>query len=69
MRGQSKKIKQIEGSYLKAAMLLSLLYKIEDMELAVFIGGRLERIIDDPDIDYLEKVEEFRENPHNLESN
>ena len=64
----SDAVKQIEGSYLKAAMLLSLLCNIKDMELAVFIGGRLERIIDDPDIDYLEKVEEFRENPNNLES-
>jgi hypothetical protein len=64
----SDAVKQIEGSYLKTAMLLSLLCKIEDMELAIFIGGRMERIIDDPDIDYLEKTEEFRENPHNLES-
>ena len=64
----SNAVKQIEGSYLRTAMLLSLLYKIEDIRLAVFIGGKLERIPDDPDIDYLEKVEEFRENPFNLES-
>ncbi|UCH93580.1 MAG: hypothetical protein JSV88_25365 [Candidatus Aminicenantes bacterium] len=64
----SDAVKQIEGSYLKTAMLLSLLCKIEDMELAIFIGGRIERVIDDPDIDYLEKTEEFRENPQNLES-
>jgi hypothetical protein len=64
----SDAVKQIEGSYLKTAMLLSLLCKIEDMELAIFIGGRMERIIDDPDIDYLEKTEEFRETPQNLES-
>jgi hypothetical protein len=64
----SDAVKQIEGSYLKTAMLLSLLCKIADIELAVFIGGRMERVIDDPDIDYLEKVEEFRENPQNLES-
>lgn len=64
----SDAVKQIEGSYLKTAILLSLLCKIEDMELAIFIGGRMERIVDDPDIDYLEKVEEFRENPQNLES-
>jgi hypothetical protein len=63
----SDAVKQIEESYLKTAMLLSLLCNIEDMELAVFIGGRIERIMDDPDIDYLEKVEEFRENPNNLE--
>lgn len=64
----SNAVKQIEGSYLKTAMLLSLLCNINGIKLAVFIGGGLERIIDDPNIDYLEKVEEFKENPNNLES-
>lgn len=61
-------VKQIEGSYIKTAMLLSLLYNIQDIELAVFIGGRLDKIIEDPDIDYLEKVDIFRERGDNLES-
>ncbi|UCH93814.1 MAG: hypothetical protein JSV88_26590 [Candidatus Aminicenantes bacterium] len=61
-------IKQIEGSYLKTAMLLSLLCNIKEIELRVFIGDGLEKIVDDPDIDYLEKVEEFREKADNLES-
>jgi len=61
-------VKQVEGSYLKTSMLLSLLCNIKDIELAVFIGGRLEKIIDEPDIDYLEKVDEFRERGDNLES-
>ena len=61
-------VKQIEGSYLKTAMLLGLLYKIKEIELVVFIGGELKEVIDDPDIDFAEKVEEFRGNPNNLES-
>jgi hypothetical protein len=60
-------VKQIEGSYLKAAMLLSLLCDIRDIELAVFIAGHLEKIIDDPDIDYLKREADFMERD-NLES-
>lgn len=63
-----KAIQQIEGSYIKTAILLSLLYNIKDIETAVFIGGRLEKIKDEPDIDYLEKVDEFRNRTDNAES-
>lgn len=64
----TKAIQQIEGSYIKAALLLSLLYNIKDIEMAVFIGGRLEKIKDEPDIDYLEKVDEFSNITGNAES-
>lgn len=63
-----KVIKQIEGSYIKAALLMSLLFNIQDVELAVFIVGKLEKITDDPDIDYLELIGEITENPQNIES-
>jgi hypothetical protein len=61
-----KAIEQIEGSYLKVFMLLSLLFRPGDIDLIVVIGGRLER--EDPDGDYIEKVEEFREKAVNLET-
>lgn len=61
-----KAIKQIEGSYLKIFMLLSLLFRPGDIDPIVIIGGRLKR--KDPDRDYIEKVEEFREKAVNLET-
>jgi len=61
-------LKQIEGSYLKITMLLSLLCSVKDIGLAVFIAGKLEKIGDDPDIDYLEKTGEFRESSINPEA-
>lgn len=57
-------IKQIEGSYLKTAMLLGLSTDINELEPVIFIGGNLEK--KDTDYDYLEKVEEFRGKPDNL---
>lgn len=54
-------VQQIEGSYIKIAMLLSLMCNIKDIELAVFIGGQLDEIVDDPDIDYLKKDADFTE--------
>lgn len=55
-----KAIRQIEGSYLRTAMLLSLLYDINDIALEVFIAGGLEETRDDPDLDYLDKTGKFR---------
>lgn len=51
-------IRQIEGSYLKTTMLLSLLYDIKDVEPIVFIAGNIDS---DPDLDYLYKMEKFEE--------
>ena len=63
-----KVVKQIEGSYIKIAMLLNLLYDLQYIDLVVFIGGGLKKITDEPDIDYLEKIDVFRERGDNLES-
>lgn len=61
-------IKQIEGSYLKTAMFLSLLADIKELGIAVFIAGGLEKIKADADIDYSEKVLEFSEEANNPEA-
>jgi len=60
-------IKQIEGSYIKAAMLMSLLFDIKEIELVVFIGGNL-RGEYEPDNDYIEKTSEYSDKPNSPEA-
>jgi hypothetical protein len=61
-----KAVQQIEGSYLKTAMLLSLITNVKNLELVVFFGGGIKK--DDSELDYLEKIQEISENPHSLEA-
>ena len=56
-----KAIRQIEGSYLRTALLLSLITDIKDIEPVVFIAGGLEKKEIDPDREYLERTGKFRE--------
>lgn len=59
-------VKQIEGSYLKTTMFLSLLTDIKDIEIVVFIAGGLEETKSDPDKSFDEKAYEYREDENNL---
>ncbi|MCP5051753.1 MAG: hypothetical protein GY940_31595 [bacterium] len=64
----NKAIKQIEGSYLKTAMLLSLFYNLNDIRVVVFLAGHLKKKENDPDMDFLEKAGEFRDIENTPES-
>ncbi len=54
-------LKQLEGSYFKTAMLLSLRYCVKDLDIVVFICGELPPLKRDPDTDYIDKVGQFKE--------
>lgn len=63
-----KAIQQIEGSYLRTAMVLSLVENLNNFELAVFIGGTMKKPISKPDLDFIDRIEESRNNPDTLEA-
>lgn len=58
-------MEQIEGSYLKTAMALSLVCDVTTLNAAAFVVGELKT---DTETDYLEKASVFQEQPLNLES-